>query len=272
MKRTRNSLMVIAFAFAFSVQATFVAKVNLQQGAIMKVSRLLVKNERLYFPKDNITVPVSSILDIEFEFSSISIPECEKAVQSEKFEMLASTLQAELLPLVDFLEIPGNLDEYIYWLTKAHVWLNEYDEARQWVELLRRKKSPLLPELELYSVLMLLEQNKTAKAMRLFKTVKEPEAVSPVLTRVLRGRFALSQDDFQEALRQFSTLIAWYPRHSEWMPMATFYEGVVYLKTGNHEAASNIIEELEHDYSESCWIRWATELKQIQEKNTKGDS
>ena len=115
--------------------------------------------------------------------------------------------------------------------------------------------------LELKAVLALIDQNKPAEAARAFVAVKSPDARSPAMAEFVRGRIAIAEKKYPEALQHFSNVIVFHSRDPEWMPAATFYEGVVYKKTGYLTAASNIVEELKLAYPDTVWSRRAAELK-----------
>ena len=115
--------------------------------------------------------------------------------------------------------------------------------------------------LNLKAVLALIDQDKPAAAARAFAAVKAPDMHTPALAEFVRGRVAFADKKYPEALQHFSNVIVFYSRDPEWMPAATFYEGLVYKKTGYLTAASNISEELELAYPDTVWSRRATELK-----------
>ena len=81
------------------------------------------------------------------------------------------------------------------------------------------------------------------------------------MAEFVRGRIAIAEKKYPEALQHFSNVIVFHSRDPEWMPAATFYEGVVYKKTGYLTAASNIVEELKLAYPDTVWSRRAAELK-----------
>ena len=114
---------------------------------------------------------------------------------------------------------------------------------------------------ELDSVLKLIEGNQPAEAARAFAALENPDARSPAMAEFIRGRMALAEKKYPEALQHFSNVVVFHSRDPEWMPAATFYEGVVYKKTGYLAAASNIVEELKLAYPDTVWSRRATELK-----------
>ncbi len=113
----------------------------------------------------------------------------------------------------------------------------------------------------LEAVLALIDQKQPAEAARAFAALKNPEATSPALTEIVRGRLAMTEKKYPEALQHFSNVIVFHSRDPEWMPAATFYEGVVYKRTGYLVAALNIAEELELAYPDTDWSRRAAELK-----------
>jgi len=114
---------------------------------------------------------------------------------------------------------------------------------------------------ELTAVLKLIDGNQTAEAARAFSAVKNPDARSPAMAEFVRGRLALAEKEYPQALQHFSNVVVFHSRDPEWMPAATFYEGVVYKKTGYLKAASNIVAELELAYPGTEWSRRAAELK-----------
>jgi len=114
---------------------------------------------------------------------------------------------------------------------------------------------------ELTRVLTLIDQNKPAEAARAFAALKTPDAPSPAMAEFVRGRLAITKKKYPEALQHFSNVVVFHSRNPKWMPAATFYEGVVYKKTGYLTAASNIVEELKLAYPDTEWSRRAGELK-----------
>ncbi len=113
----------------------------------------------------------------------------------------------------------------------------------------------------LEAVLALIDKNQPAEASRIFSALKNPDVPSPAMAEFVRGRIALAEKKYPVALQHFSNVIVFHSRDPEWMPAATFYEGVVYKRTGYLTAASNIIEELKLAYPGTVWSRRAVELK-----------
>ena len=144
---------------------------------------------------------------------------------------------------------------------RAQFWTKQYDKMRNRANLLQARKSSFAAEAALYEVLALIEENKFAEAAPAFAAVKNPEAVSPVMTEIIRGRMAMAEKKYPEALQHFSNGVVFHSRDPEWMPAATFYEGKVYKRTGYLVAALNIAEELELAYPDAVWSRRAAELK-----------
>ena len=114
---------------------------------------------------------------------------------------------------------------------------------------------------ELETILTLIDGNQLPEASRAFAALRNPDALAPALAEFVRGRITLAEKKYPEALKHFSNVIVFHSRDPEWMPAATFYEGMVYKKTGYLEAASNIIEELKLAYPDTVWSRRAVELK-----------
>ncbi len=114
---------------------------------------------------------------------------------------------------------------------------------------------------ELAAVLKLIDGNQVAEASRAFAALKNPDALSPAMAEFVRGRLSLAEKKYPAALQHFSNVIVFHSRDLEWMPAATFYEGIVYKRTGYLAAASNIVAELEMAYPGSEWSRRAAELK-----------
>lgn len=114
---------------------------------------------------------------------------------------------------------------------------------------------------DLKAVLTLIDEGQTAKAASAFAGLNIPDATSPAMAEFVRGRLALAGKKYPQALQHFSNVIVFHSRDPEWMPAATFYEGVVYKRTGYLTAASNIVEELEMAYPNTVWSARAAELK-----------
>jgi len=113
----------------------------------------------------------------------------------------------------------------------------------------------------LNSVLKLIDQNQIKEASWALKPLQNPEAFAPAMTEYVRGRLALAERKYPEALQHFSNVVVFHNRDPKWMPAATFYEGLVYKKTGYLTAVSNVVEELKLTYPGSEWSRRADELK-----------
>jgi hypothetical protein len=75
------------------------------------------------------------------------------------------------------------------------------------------------------------------------------------------ARLAVEQGQFTEALQNLAQITIVHSRDGEWVPAALFYEGVVYKKTGQPEAAAYVAEELTVGWPTSDWSRRTEELK-----------
>ncbi len=261
MKQRINFWTGIAVFSALLVCAEDVATIRFQDGMVKKLNSFTIQDGKIVLPNDQISVAVSTIANFNMAFDAISIKQCNALYNTGEFEKLAKLLDAALTPLKPFESVPGNLDSFIHWQLRANFWTKKYNNVRRRADLLKTRKSPFATEAALYAVLSLIEEKKTAEATTTFAAIQKPEAVSPAMTEVIRGRLAMVEKKYPEALQHFANGVVHHSRDAEWLPTATFYEGVIYKRTGYLEAAMNIAEELELAYPDTVWSRRAAELK-----------
>jgi hypothetical protein len=71
----------------------------------------------------------------------------------------------------------------------------------------------------------------------------------------------MAKREYREALQDLAKIVVFYDGDREWMPAATFYEGVIYKRTGYLEAAGNVSKEMNELYPNGYWARRLAELK-----------
>ena len=261
MKQRINILIITALLATPIVQAANTATLRFQNGAVRTLSDLTVQDGKIALPDDQISVAVSTIANIDVEFETLSVEQCESRFAAAEFNELAAQMDAALAPLKPFEAIPGNLDAFFHWQMRARFWAGQYDSVLRRAELLKTQESPFAAEAALYAVLAMIEEGQMADAATAFATLKNLEAALPTMTQFIRGRLAMAEKKYPEALQFFSNGVVFHSRDSEWMPASTFYEGMVYKRTGYLVAALNIAEELELAWPDTVWSRRAMELK-----------
>ncbi len=261
MKQQLNFWIGIVLLSALFAQAENSATIRFQNGAVRTLKSLTVQDGNIFLPDDQISVAISTIANIDMTFDTLSLQQCETLYRSGEFRKLAKLLDAALTPLKMFEAFPGNLDPFVRWQLRANFWIKKYDVVFDRADLLKTRKSPFVDEASLYAVLALIEEKKITEATNAFAAIQNPEAISPAMTEVIRGRLAMAEKKYSEALQHFANGVVHHGRDAEWLPAATFYEGMVCRKTGYLVAALNIAEELELAYPDSIWSRRAVELK-----------
>ncbi len=261
MKRLKNYMIVVVLLSAPFLNAEPVAKIMFQNGAIRELSDLTVNAGTIFLPKDQIAVSISTVQRMDFSFSMLSNEMCEELLGKADFEGLYTTLDSALASLHPFLAISSNLDPFLFLQLKAQFWTEKYDETLRQVEMLHQRRSPFYQKAQMYQVLALIEQKKEAEARKQFEAIVNAGSLSPVMTEMIRGRFAMIDERYSEALQHFSNIIVEYDRDREWVPSATWFEGLVYKKTGYLVSALNISEELILAYPRTIWSQRAVELK-----------
>ena len=174
-------------------------------------------------------------------------------------------LDERLTPALDSVKqgigLPGNLDAYQRYQLLASFWIRKFDVAQSVIHSLKQTNSQYAPLAELYSVLIQIEQGQIDAADAAFKKMDHPERISAACSEFIRGRLAMSEREYTQALIDFSKILVNYNHDPEWGPAATFYEGLVYKRTGYLESASNVASELTLAYPGAYWGTRAGELK-----------
>lgn len=247
---------------AFAAQAAYEVTLTFVNGAQRTVSELVVQGSKVILAKENLQVPFDQIQAAEFSFEEpLTDEECRGFLKRGEYTAMVDRLSAFLEPVKQGLGLPGNLDLYIQYKMRACFWVEQYDEAQAMAQILQTKNSSYAPLAGLYEVLISLEQEASVEQVRdAFDNVPNAKEISGAMSEYIRGRLAMEDRDYDEALQRFSNVLVYYPRDPEWVPAATFYEGMVYKKTGYLKSASNVAEELEIAYPDSDWSGRADEL------------
>jgi tetratricopeptide (TPR) repeat protein len=144
---------------------------------------------------------------------------------------------------------------------RACFWEKKFDDASRLIQLLQSKQSSYAPVAGLYDVLIMMEERTpVAEVSAEFDQIKNPEQISSVMSEYILGRMAIEAREYETALKHFSKILVFNSRDPEWVPAATFQEGLIYKKTGYLEAASNVASELRIGYPDSFWGRRADDL------------
>jgi tetratricopeptide (TPR) repeat protein len=267
MKFFKMILFGLFAAAALAVSAEYEVKLTFVNGVVRTLSDLTVQGGKVILAGENLQVPFDQIKEAEFTFKAekgqdlLTAEQCEVFLKRAAYKEMADQIDALLEPVKQGLALPGNLDVYIQYKMRASFWTGQYDEALRLVQLLRSKQSAYAPLAGLYEVLAMVEEGRAIGDVRaMFEETENPEAVSGAMTEYIRGRLALEDTNYDQALQHFARVLVYYRRDLEWVPAATFQEGSIYKWGGEYDALSEIRKELKLAYPDSYWGERAAEL------------
>jgi len=116
-----------------------------------------------------------------------------------------------------------------------------------------KKNSPAEQPALLRQILGLIDQNRIDEASTLFETARKMDKASPPMLEYLHARLAIARESYTEALQHLAQISVFYSRDPEWAPAAVFFEGLVYKRTGQAEAARQAAGDLLLGWPESEW-------------------
>lgn len=263
MRFLRTGLTGVFLLVAVCTQAAGEVEITFLNGAKRVVDELVVQSGKIILAKENLSVPFSQIVSVDFTFEQpLTSDECDGLLKRGEYSELVSRLDSFLAPVNQFLALPGNLDVYIQYKMRACFWSEKFDDARAMAQILESKKSSYAPLAGLYNVAIMLEQEQPAEEVSAaFDKIQNPDATSGAIAEYIRGRLAVSARQYESALQHFSNVLVVYSRDREWVPAATFQEGLIYKRTGYLESAENVAKELKIAYPDGSWSRRAGELK-----------
>ena len=263
MRFLKTSVSVILLAASVGAQAVYEVELTFENGATRTVTDLVVQGGKVILAAENLQVPFEQIQSAVFTFEEpLTEEECVVWLKQGAYKKMVTRLDAFLAPVESGLALPGNLDLFVQYKMRAAFWAGDYAKAGATAKLLQGKNSTYAPLSRLYQVLILLEEGKKAdEVAQAFKQINSPEKISVPAALFIQGRLAMSARNYDEALQLFSDILVYHGRNPEWVPAASFYEGVVYKRTGYLESVANIASELKIAYPDGYWGRQADELK-----------
>lgn len=253
------SLFVVASGAAaadYEVTYTFV------NGAKRTADNLVVQGGKVILAKDNLQVPFEQIAMADFTFEEpLPVEQCEILLKQASYNELAEQLEAFLSPVKQALNLPGNLDVYIQYNMRACFWTEQYEEALGLARILQAKGSRYAPLASLYELMIMLEEQQPVEDIRTaLGKIENPEEISGAMVEYIRGRLALEDTKYDQALQHFARVLVYYRRDPEWVPAATFQEGTIYRSGGEYDKMSAVRKELKLAYPDRYWGERATEL------------
>lgn len=258
-----RTFFVTVFGSVLIAQAAYEVEITFQNGARRTVDNLVVQAGKVVLAKENLSVPFDQIKSANFTFEEPLTEEaCNGFLKRGDYQALVTRLNEFLAPVNQGLALPGNLDMYVQYKMRACFWTKQYSEALASADILEKNNSGYAPLAGLYRVLIMMEQGKSDDAVaQAFSDIRNPEKISGAITEYIGGRLAMDKRQYESALQHFSNVLVFYDRDPEWVPAATFQEGLVYKKTGYLESAANIVKEFKIAYPEGYWSIRADELK-----------
>jgi hypothetical protein len=251
---------LLAGTSGFRAAADIKAAIVYDRGASAEVVNPVARENAVMLQQGSL--PFSRITRIDFDFGpDLTLEKCAEQFKAGLFNELSKKITPVLEKTAPFAVLPGNLEEFLILQMKVQFWTGQYSEAAATAEVLKRRASPSAGLGALYAVLVLIEQGRTADAEAAFKAIGHPESVSAPMDLFIRARLAMAAREYRGSLQLLARIVAGHSRDPEWMPAATFYEGVSYKRTGYLEAAGNVSKELTEKYPGGYWSRRAEELK-----------
>lgn len=263
MKFVKRILIGSGILAALCAYAEYEVTYTFVNGAQRTTDELVIQRGRVILAKENLQIPFEQVKSAVFVFEQpLSLDECEAYLKSGSYDEMVTRIDAFLAPVEQGLALPGNLDEYLQYKLRACFWTQNYSEALAIAQMLMAKGSDYASLARLYEVLILLEQGTPVEEVRVaFSKMNNPQDISGAMAGYIRGRLSLEEREREVALQHFSHVLVNYRHDPEWVPAATFFEGVVYKKTGFLEQAGYVAEELKIAYPDSYWSGRADELE-----------
>ena len=241
-------------------QADMKAHITYDRGVSAVVENPSVIDNAVILPRG--ALPFRRISRVDFDFGDgLTMQKCETLFKEGAFDRLEKPLTAALKQADPFVNLPGNLDVYLTWQMKVQFWNGRYAEMNRTADLLRQRNASPAGLTGMYTALALIEQKRDAEAAQVFAAVDNAEAVSAPMALFVRARLAMAKREYRQALQHLARIVVSYDRDPEWMPAATFYEGLIDKRTGCLEAAGSVAKELIEKYPDGYWSRRAAELK-----------
>lgn len=260
MKILRNSIIGCCLCASFWAHAAYKVELTFSNGATRTTDQLVVEEGAVVLAKENLKVPVAQVKQAVFSMDEmLDESECALLLKRGAYEELVARIDNFLEPVKHGLELKSNLDVYIQYKMRALFWLARYDEALSAGQTLEIKQSDYAPLAAAYIALVQLEQGESAAKVTA-ACVQLGTEFSGVREYV-RGRLAMNMRMYEVALQHFSNVLVFNEREQEWVAPATFYEGLIYKKTGFLEQASSVASELRIAYPDGYWGVRADELE-----------
>jgi len=247
-----------------AVHAQYAARITVSGGNTFVAKELNIKNGRLYTDTGRAASSVSMVKEVEFRFPGLDLNMCENMFRSfSSRKSLEGLLEQYVGPVKQYTYLPGNLGEYLVWMLRVQFWNGSYTEANQTIELLRDIENTTQQKIaDLYYCLILIEQDRVEDAKTVFARISDPDQYSQPMAEYIRGRIALEEGAYRQAMMHAAEIIAFYSRDVEWMPPATALEALIYQRTGQLQKAGIVADELMMAYPGSQWSRLGEKIKQ----------
>ncbi len=250
----------VCLVAAVGASAEYKVELTLTNGTKRVISPLVIQGDAVVIAAENVNIPLMQFKTAVFLCDPmLSETECNRLFRRGSYEELVSQLDAFLEPMKIGLGLKGNLDVYVQYRMRALFWLAKYDAAMADAQILLLKMSDFGSVAKAYEVLIQLEQGASSEVVTAGCTQLGAEYSS--VKEYARARLAMKTDKNDQALQHFSNILVFNERDPEWVSAATFYEGLIYKKTGFLEVAKNVVKELEIAYPDGYWSRRVDELK-----------
>jgi len=262
MKFFKMMLFGLFAAAALTAVADYEVTYTFINGAKRTASDFVVQGGQVILAKENLQVPFEQIEKADFTFEEpLPVEQCEILLKQASYDELAEQLDVFLDPVKPALALPGNLDIYIQYKMRVCFWTEQYEEARGLARILQAKESSYAPLAALYEIMIMLEEFQPADQIRTaLGEIENPEEASGAMVEYIEGRLALEDTNYDQALQHFSRVLVYYRRDPEWVPAATFQEGLIYRSGGEYDAMSEVRKELKLAYPNRYWGERAEEL------------
>jgi hypothetical protein len=268
---TASILALLALASTAVAQSEYAAKVTVNSGSSFVVKNLNIKGDRLYAETGSASSSLSMISLIEFRFSGVSLPFCEKMFYTGDRKSLESLLEQSVGPVAQYSYLPTNLGDYLVWMLKAQYWNGNEAGLGKTISLIRAEKDqPHVDVASLYFVMLLIDQGKTEDAKRVFASVPQPGAVSVPMAEYIQGKFALEEGDPRLAMQHVARILAFHSRDAEWLAPATLLEAQIYQRLGQPQKAVAVANELMIAYPGTQWSTLGAQIKKESTGNAGG--
>jgi tetratricopeptide (TPR) repeat protein len=250
------------------VEAQVPARLTLKSGAEWLATLYSLADGQMELQQrgseQRLTVPTDMIRRAVFAVQADQTKIQDLYVRGE-FEQVFTRLTEALDPLKPYLSLPNNTSPYLMVLLKAAVWAGRDQAVLETAKLL--EGAELTPEeqveVDRFPALALIRSGRLTEAEKKLKQldIRLDKSRDSALSWYLLARLRERQGRIPEAQESAARIVAFHARDFEWMPPGLLLLGELYGRTGQYNAADQVLQELQELYASPHWTAQADRLR-----------